>query len=75
MNGCGFRWMAGFGSPVRSRDLNRALTSCGDDIFGWSMRPWESVPAVHGGGEADSHGRMDHPIGADYGSMVAERLT
>jgi hypothetical protein len=39
------------------------------------MRPWESVPATGGGGEADCHGRMDHPIGSAYGGIVAEGLT
>ena len=43
-------------------DANRTLTSCGHDIFGWSMRPWESVPATPRGRAADSQGRMDHPI-------------
>ena len=33
-------------SPVP--DVNRTSISWRHDIFGWSMRPWESVPAVRG---------------------------
>ena len=67
--------MAGFGSPVRSRDINRAVTSCSHDIFGWSMRSWESASPPRPLRGTDPQGRMDHPIGTDYRPMVAERLT
>jgi alkylation response protein AidB-like acyl-CoA dehydrogenase len=33
----------GAGGRIGDRDVNRALTACAHDIFGWSMRPWESV--------------------------------
>jgi hypothetical protein len=65
----------GVRQPGRSQDVNQTLTSCGDDIFGWSMRPWESVPAPAADGQADSHGRMDQPIEIGYRPMVAQRLT
>jgi hypothetical protein len=38
------------------------------------MRPWESVSATRGGGQAESHGRMDHPMGSGYAAMLRERL-
>jgi hypothetical protein len=56
---------SGSPGPVSGREpisgVNPAFISCGDDQAGWSMRPWESVPARAGGDEADSQGRMDHP--------------
>jgi hypothetical protein len=39
------------------------------------MRPWESLPVPPPDGEADSQGRMDHPIGTAYDPLVAVRLT
>jgi hypothetical protein len=62
------------GSGVRFRGVDRALSSCGDDVIGWSMRPWESVPAP-GGDDAESHGRMDQPMRGNYQSSVVKRLT
>jgi hypothetical protein len=66
---------AGFGSPTGLQDINRGLSPRAYDIFGWSMRPWESALPVPRVARTDCHGRMDHPIGTDCGAMVAERLT
>jgi predicted small lipoprotein YifL len=74
-NGRSHGSLAGSGSSARCRDLNGALTSCGDNVSGWSMRPWESVPAIRGAEDPDRHGRMDQPVGTECGRMVAKRLT
>jgi hypothetical protein len=68
------RSMAGFGSPARSRDVNRTLTSCHDDVFGWSMRPWDSVPATPRGRAADSQDRMDQSIGSRLRAIGCEEV-
>jgi hypothetical protein len=39
------------------------------------MRSSESVFRDSRGGEADSQGRMDHPIGIAYDPLVSDRLT
>jgi hypothetical protein len=76
MTGCGSGSMARFGSPVRSRDVNSALTSCGDNI----RRVVHATLGIRtrdsrDGAAADSYVRMDHPIGPGYAPLVAERLT
>jgi hypothetical protein len=50
------------GRDLKGGGINPALISCDDDVLGWSMRPWESVPARRGGGGAGfagSHGPAD----------------
>jgi hypothetical protein len=55
-------------SRIKPRDVNRMLTYSIDDIFGWSMRPWESVPAIPGTarGLPGSHGPViEHRLRAN----------
>jgi hypothetical protein len=73
MTGCSSRSMAEFGSPVRPGDVNRMSTSRGHEFFGWSMRPWESMPATPRAA-ADSQSRMDPAIATDYGPFTGKKV-
>ena len=63
--------------PVRCfglETLTGRLPLSTNDIFGWSVRPWESLPANRRAA-VDSQDLMDHSMRAGYGQMVEDRLT
>jgi hypothetical protein len=52
-------WASSLGELASRLAVNEASTPLGDDVAGWSMRPWESVPAGPArarGGLPGSHG-------------------
>jgi hypothetical protein len=52
-------------SPVP--DVNRTSISWRHDIFGWSMRPWDSVPAVRGAARRTPRVAWTIPIRTQHG--------